>query len=82
MLPHTAWNEGAQRAARYQHEAAVHHALAAAGLGSPTRRAVARLLRGSAEALARTADRLVPPQSAPGPRPAPRSAPRRPAANA
>ena len=60
MFPHTAWTQGAQRAASYQHEAAVHRMLAAAGLGSPTRRAVARMLHATAEALARTADRLAP----------------------
>ena len=60
MFPHTAWTEGAQRAARYQNEADVHRSVAAAGLGSPTRRAVARLLRGTAGALVQTADRLVP----------------------
>ncbi len=60
MFPHTAWTEGAQRAAHYQNEAAVHRTLAAAGLGSPTRRAIARMLHGTAEALARIADGLVP----------------------
>lgn len=68
MFPHTAWTEGAQRATHYQNEAAVHRALAAAGLGSPTRRAVAHILRVAAEALARTADRLVPSQPATTPR--------------
>jgi urease accessory protein UreF len=78
MFPHTAWTEGAQRVAHYQNEAAVHRTLAAAGLGSPTRRAVARLLHGTAEALVRTADRLVP-SSAGG---ASHPVRRRPAANA
>lgn len=77
MFPHTAWTEGAHRAARYQTEAAVHRALAAAGLGSPTRRSVARMLRGTAAVLARTADRLVPSPTVAAPRPD-----RRPAANA
>lgn len=68
MFPHTAWTEGAQRAAHYQNEAAVHRSLAAAGLGSPTRRAFARMLHGTAEALARTADRLVPAHAVAKPR--------------
>ncbi|MFN2323411.1 MAG: hypothetical protein ABR510_10700 [Trueperaceae bacterium] len=68
MFPYTAWTEGAQRAVRYQNEAAVHRTLAAAGLGSPTRRAIARMLHGAAEALARTADRLVPSHAAATPR--------------
>jgi hypothetical protein len=78
MFPHTAWTEGARRAAHYRREAEVHHALAAAGIGSPTRHAVARMLRGTAEALARTADRLVPVHAAA----APRSVRRPPAASA
>ena len=68
MFPHTAWTEGADRAARFQHEAEMHRALAAAGLGFPTRRAVARVLRGAAEALARTADRLAPSHAVTAPR--------------
>ena len=60
MFPHTAWTEGAQRAAHLQHEAETQRALVAAGLGFPTRHAVARVLRSAAEALARTADRLAP----------------------
>ena len=68
MFPYTAWTEGAQRAARYQNEAAVHRMLAAAELGSPTRRAVARLLHGASAALAQTADRLVPSHAVATPR--------------
>ena len=60
MFPHTAWTEGAQRVAHYRNEAEGHRAVAAAGLGSPTRRTLARMLHGTAEALTRTADRLAP----------------------
>ena len=68
MFPHTVWTEGAQRAARYQNEAAVHRALTAAGLGSPIRRSFARMLRSTAEVLAHTADRLVPSHTVATPR--------------
>ncbi len=60
MFPHTAWTDGAQRAARYRNEAEAHRALTASGLGSPARRTIARMLHVTAEALARTADRLAP----------------------
>jgi hypothetical protein len=68
MFPYTAWTEGAQRAAHYRNEAAVRRALAAAGVRSPVRGAVARMLRGAAEALVRTADRLVPTHAVATPR--------------
>ncbi len=67
MFPHTAWTEGAQRATQYRNEADAYRALATAGLASPTRQTVARMLRGTAEALARSADRLVPSQAAASP---------------
>ena len=68
MFPHTDWTEGAYRAARYRNEAEVHRALVAAELGSPTRRAFARLLRGTAQVLGQTADRLVPSHTVSTPR--------------
>jgi hypothetical protein len=60
MFPHTAWIEGAHRANRYRNEADVHRALASAGLASPTRLAAARVLHGTAAALVRIAERIVP----------------------
>ena len=68
MFPHTIWTEGAQHATRLQHEAETQRVLVAAGLGFPTRHAVARVLRGAAEALARTADRLAPSHAVKAPR--------------
>lgn len=82
MNPYTVWTEGATRAARYRREAEAHRAVVAAGLASPTRTALARLVRAAAVALARAADRIA---AAPNARQdqAPHPAARRtPAANA
>lgn len=52
MFPYVAWTEGAQRAARYRHEADVHRAVTGSGAASALRRAFATLLRRAADALA------------------------------
>ncbi len=65
MFPHTAWTEGAERAARYRHEADTHRVLRSAGYLPWSRAAASRSLRRAASFLSRFADRLAGPASRP-----------------
>lgn len=58
MFLHTAYIDGAARAAQFHREADLHRAVTDARLTSPVRRTAARWLRTAAVAMIRTADLL------------------------